>query len=181
MVRVIGGRARGARLEVPRGQVVRPTTDRVREALFNVLAHRFEGPCDDALVLDLFAGAGTLGVEALSHGARSAVFVEANASVVAVLQRNAEKAGGAFRVVRSTVARFLRGVATAFDLVFMDPPYGDADIAPILEALVSEGWLAEGALICVETGSADDVPEVTGLDLAFSRTYGNSTISIYCP
>jgi len=179
MVRVTGGRAKGTRLEVPRGDAVRPTTDRVREALFNVLAHRFEGRCHDARVLDLFAGAGTLGIEALSHGARSAVFVEANPKVAAVLRRNADKAGGAFRVVRSTVARFLGGGATAFDVVFMDPPYAESDIAPILTALMSDSWLAEDALICVETGAPDDAPEVMGLDLAFSRTYGNSTISIY--
>jgi len=179
MVRVTGGRARGIPLKVPKGDTVRPTTDRVRQALFNVLTHRFDRPFDEARTLDLFAGAGTLGLEALSHGAAEVVFVEASAKVAAVLTQNAAKVGGAHRIVQSTVQRFLKGPASPFDLVFMDPPYAKADVEPILARLTADGWLADGAVICVETGGPEDAPEVNGLDLTFVRTYGNTTLSIY--
>ena len=134
---------------------------------------------DEARTLDLFAGAGTLGLEALSHGAAEVVFVEASAKVAVVLSENAAKVGGAHRVVQSTVRRFLNGPVTAFDLVFMDPPYAKADVGPILTRLTADGWLADGAVICVETGGPEDAPEVNGLDLAFVRSYGNTTLSIY--
>jgi len=179
MVRVTGGRARGFPLKVPKGGTVRPTTDRVRQALFNVLTHRFDRPFQDARTLDLFAGAGTLGLEAMSHGADEVVFVEADAKVVGVLTQNAAKVGGQHRVVHSTVARFLRGPPSPFDLVFMDPPYAKADVAPILTRLHTDGWLAANAVICVETGEPEDAPDVNGLDLTFVRTYGNTTLSIY--
>ena len=179
-MRITGGRAKGIPLRVPKGDTVRPTTDRVRQALFNVLTHRFGRPFDEARTLDLFAGAGSLGLEASSHGAKEAVFVEANAKVATVLRQNATKVGGPHRVVQSTVTRFLSGPSSPFDLVFMDPPYAKADVAPILARLMTGGWLAEQAVICVETGAPEDAPVVNGLDLAFVRTYGNTTISIYC-
>ncbi len=176
MTRIVSGSARGRRLKVPKGSVTRPTTEKVREALFNVLQHRY----DHALgaVLDLFAGAGTLGLEALSRGADSLVMVEADARVARVLKENAglvSEGIGEARLVRSTVARFLAGPPQPFDTVFMDPPYARGFVAPTLQAL--QAWLAPEALVCVEHPSTETV-EAPGYEQLFTRSYGDCALSI---
>lgn len=149
-IRIISGRARGRRLQVP-ASGVRPTADRVREALFSALEHRLAGGLEGRAALDLFAGAGGLGLEAASRGAAPVVLVERDRGVAGVLRRNVEAVGGA-RLVIADVARFLAGPPSPFDVVFMDPPYDRGLVAPTLRALAG-GWLAAGALICVERPS----------------------------
>lgn len=179
MPRIIGGAARGRRLAVPTGTVTRPTTDKVREALFNVLAHRIDAEIAGARVLDLFAGAGTLGLEALSRGAAEAVFVESEARVARVLGANLQCVPGG-RLVRRTVAGFLaEAPSAAFDLVFLDPPYARGHVAPTLAALGP--WLAPEAVICVDHDPSEAVIPPEGLTCAFERRYGASMISILCP
>lgn len=150
MTRIIAGAAGGRRLGVPpRG--ARPTTDRVREALFNVLAARTD--FDGLRVLDLYAGSGALGLEALSRGAVSAVFVESDRRAAEVIARNIETVGlpGA-EVRRGTVAAVLAGGGGPMDLVFADPPYevSTPETEAVLAALESGDWLAPGALVVVE-------------------------------
>jgi 16S rRNA (guanine966-N2)-methyltransferase len=165
MTRIVAGRARGRRLAVPpRG--TRPTSDRTREALFNTLATEVE--LDGARVLDLFAGSGAVGFEALSRGAAAAVLVESDRRAAAVVADNARTLGlpGA-TVHRGTAAGYLTRPATdepafdvAFDLVFADPPYElpAAEVDSLLRALAAGGWLAPGAVVVIERRSRDAGP-----------------------
>ena len=143
MTRIVAGAARGRRLAVP-ARGTRPTTDRVRESVFNVLAARldFEG----LRVLDLFAGSGALGLEALSRGARSVLFIESDRRAAEVIDRNIATVGlPGTAVRRGAVAAVLgAGAATPVDLVFADPPYevGNTEVQSVLSALGSRGWLA---------------------------------------
>lgn len=182
MPRIVGGLARGRRLAVPRGDKVRPTSDKVREALFNILRHRFDDPTDGARVLDLFAGAGTLGLEALSRGAAEVVFVEADRRHGRVLAENlatvAKGCPGIARVVNSRVERHLDGPASAFDLVFCDPPYGIGVLAPTMERLTTGGWLGPQALICVEHPAREALSAPAGFESAFARTWGSTAITV---
>jgi 16S rRNA (guanine966-N2)-methyltransferase len=138
----------------PRG--TRPTTDRVREALFNVLAARFD--LQGAAVLDLYAGSGALGLEALSRGAQTAVFVESDQRAAAVIGQNIKALGvGGAALRRGSVASVLTaGAENPFDLVFADPPYdiGDAEVNEVLVALTDRGWTARGSVAVVERGAS---------------------------
>lgn len=146
-IRVIAGRLRGSRIEVPDRPGLRPTPDRVRETLFNWLAPRIEG----ARCLDLFAGSGALGIEALSRGAASAVLVERDPELAALLRATIHRLGVEdARVVGSDANSFLAGPESRFDVVFLDPPF-DADLwAGVAGTLEAGNWLAPGARIHVE-------------------------------
>lgn len=176
-LRVTGGRLGGRRIRVPAAGGVRPTADRVREALFARLPD-LEG----AHVLDLYAGSGALGIEALSRGAVSAVFIERAAPVLAVLRANLQSLdlGGATEVVRGDVAAGVRRLAHAgrrFDLVLLDPPYRDPLEAPrALRALSTSGILAAGALVVVETSRRPALPPIDGLEPLDERRYGDTVI-----
>jgi 16S rRNA (guanine966-N2)-methyltransferase len=159
VVRIVAGLAKGRRLTPPAGGT-RPTSDRAREALFNSLAALLD--LDGARVLDLFAGTGAVGLEALSRGADEAVFVESDRAATEVLRRNADAVGlPGVRVVRSPVAAFLAGTADApYDFVFADPPYAldDDVLAATLSRLVDGGWLAEDAVVVVERSARGPGP-----------------------
>lgn len=180
MTRIIAGKAGGIRLRVP-PKGTRPTTDRVREALFSLLASRLD--FDGERVLDLYAGSGALGLEALSRGADTAVFVESDARALAVVKDNVRTARlqGA-DVVRSDVAAFVgKPACQTYTLVLADPPYtvGEPAVRTVLERLVQHGWLADHALVVVERSARS--PETTwptsfsGVD---SRRYGETRIDI---
>ncbi len=154
-VRIIAGQWRGRRLRFPPDTGIRPTPDRVRETLFNWLQGSIEG----ARCLDLFAGSGALGVEALSRGADSVVLVERDPRVVAYLQATLkllEARGGEVR--RVDAQTFLRSGGRRFDLVFLDPPFAEGALAPLLAALVSGGQLAPGARVYIEHAARDGLP-----------------------
>jgi len=153
-LRIIGGSWRGRRIDLPFGTVVRPTGDRVRETLFNWLAPIIDG----ARCLDLFAGSGALGLEALSRGAGETVFVEKDPAAVAHLRDNIEHlACDGATVVAADALRYLRGEPRAFDIVWLDPPFGEFDLS-ILCTLLGSGWLADGARIYLEMSRHDDLP-----------------------
>lgn len=186
MTRLIAGRLGGRRLRAPKGAGTRPTTDRVREALFS----RVESLMDltDTRVLDLYAGSGALGFEALSRGATRAVLIESDRRAAALITTNASELGvGAQATVRTDlVERALeRGPAgEEFDLVLLDPPYplGEADIERVLTALVEQGWLAPDALVVLERSARSPAPVwpdgLVGLE---SRTYGETTVHLAEP
>jgi 16S rRNA (guanine(966)-N(2))-methyltransferase RsmD len=180
-IRIIGGQARGRRLAVPRGAGVRPTTGRVREALFAMLGDRVIG----ARVLDLCAGSGALGLEALSRGAAEVVFVERDHSCQRAIARNLAATGFAERskVMRRPWARALRELTTEglrFDVVLFDPPYEDEAASAIVAALAPGELLAPGGVIAGETRRGAAVPDASGLlRLARRRTYGDTELVLW--
>ena len=187
-MRIVGGRFRGVRLSAPGlaggGEAhLRPTADRVREALFNLLAHGGYGtppPPEGCRVLDLFAGTGALGLEALSRGAKQAVFVDDHGPSRALVRENAEQLGltGEVKIWRRDATRIGPCRGAPFDLIFLDPPYGKGLVAPALGAACSGGWVADRALVVIEMARADAVPDLGALVIADDRTYGDTRILI---
>jgi 16S rRNA (guanine966-N2)-methyltransferase len=174
MARIIGGVAGGRRIAVP-STGTRPTSDRVREALFSALEAR--GAIEDAEVLDLYAGSGALGIEALSRGASTAVLVERDPRACAVIQANIGVAGvrGAL-VRRASVPAYLRRTPGPVDLVLVDPPYSDPidDVVALLP-----GWTRSGALVVVERDARSPAPAwPDGLEPEEPRTYGETTLHL---
>lgn len=161
MTRIIAGKAGGRRLSGPRGSATRPTSDRVREALFSALESQL-GDLTGLRFLDLYAGTGAVGLEAWSRGAGVVAFVESDRSAVAVVRANATSIGFHKPQIHPTTA--LRALAMAppapFDLVFADPPYGtpDEELGRVLTALIEQQWLAPGALVVLERSSRDGAP-----------------------
>lgn len=180
MTRIIAGTAGGSRLQSPVGRETRPTSDRVREALFSRLEH--DGLLDATRVLDLYAGSGALGLEALSRGARSAVLVEQGQAAARAIRRNLGSTGlGQGEVLADRVERVLARavVGPAFDLVLADPPYPmpEAALTEVLGLLVAGHWLATHAAVVVERSTR--TPEPTwprGLESYDERRYGETRI-----
>ncbi|HEY7672430.1 MAG TPA: 16S rRNA (guanine(966)-N(2))-methyltransferase RsmD [Gammaproteobacteria bacterium] len=151
-VRIIAGTWRGRRLTFPRGTAVRPTPDRVRETLFNWLREDVEG----ARCLDLYAGTGALGLEALSRGAREAVLVESDGALAGALEANARMLAANARIVRATAERFVDRPTDPFDIVFLDPPYA-VSLEPIIARLPT--LLRANGLVYVERAARDGLPK----------------------
>ena len=176
-VRIVGGVHRGRRLIAPPGDRVRPTSDRAREGLFNILSHG--GLAAPGLsfagrpVLDAFAGTGALGLEALSRGAAAAIFIEDNREALAALRRNVAALGeeGRAQIVAGDATRPPRAVL-ACGLAFLDPPYRSGLTAPALEALAAAGWLSPDALVVIEVAAREDLAPPAGFSLLGERVYG---------
>ena len=182
-MRITGGTLRGRNLAAPRDQRVRPTADRTRQALFNILEHRDFGmgfTLENAAVADLFAGTGALGIEALSRGARFCLLVDDDADSRALQRENVEAFGltGATKIWRrdaTDLGPLNTGSGGPFGLVFLDPPYHKNLIPPALKSLKDGGWLAEDALLVAETSQGEplDAPGFTLLD---ERDYGDTRV-----
>lgn len=176
-MRIIAGTNKGARIYAPKGHDTRPTSDRAREAAFNLI-----GPVDGAAVLDLFAGSGAMGLEALSRGAASAVFVENDREARRTIDRNLDKLGlSRARVVPQDAVRALATEASAgrrYDLVLVDPPYEMFSSLQNALSTYLPPILAENGLVVVETGAKQE-PELPSLTLRTSRRYGSARISIF--
>jgi 16S rRNA (guanine966-N2)-methyltransferase len=181
LLRIIAGRLKGRRLHTLRGSVIRPTADRVREALFNILGPKPVG----ATVLDLFSGTGALGIEAISRGARTALFVDSHADALALLRDNLKTCGleTCTRVVRWNVTDNLNGLrpfGPVFDLVFMDPPYRRELVQPVLTGLSRAQLLAADGLVVVEHAPEETIdPNAAGMRLEDQRRYGRTRISFF--
>lgn len=182
-MRIIGGEFRGRRLaSVGKGDAgahLRPTADRVRESLFNMLAGGFGDPCRGAVVLDMFAGTGALGLEALSRGASGATFVENGRTALRLLRENIGicRVEARTRVVQRDARKLGACPKDAATLVFLDPPYGKQMGEAALTAALSGGWMAQGALIVWEENTEVSAPE--GLSLLDERRYGDTMIRIF--
>jgi 16S rRNA (guanine966-N2)-methyltransferase len=178
-VRVVGGVLRGRAIAAPGSQAVRPTSDRLRESIFDILAHRYDDAVEGARVIDLFAGTGALGLEALSRGAARALFVDEGAEARALLRQNIEALGlgGVTRVFRRDATKLgLAPPGEAFTLAFLDPPYGKG-LAPLALAELARGnWLAPDALVVIEeaAGATLELPE--GYAQLDARRYGDTQI-----
>jgi 16S rRNA (guanine966-N2)-methyltransferase len=182
-MRIVGGRLRGRTLAAPKpnakSNAIRPTADRLREALFNILVHAYGDPITDARVLDLFAGTGALGLEALSRGAVFALFVDDGADARALLRENVEALGlgGATRVFRRDAVRL--GPAhplEPFSLVFLDPPYGQGLAEKALASARAGGWLTGDALIVVEEAAKAGFTAPEGFDELERRSYDDTAL-----
>ena len=175
-MRIIAGEHKGARIFAPTGRGTRPTSDRVRENVFNIVAPWVE----DARVLDLYAGSGAMGLEALSRGAAAAVFVESDADAVRAIERNLDK----LRLRGATVVRLDAAAALAqeaaagrkYDLVLLDPPYAMTDFQGLGRYLPTV--LADDGLLVVETDARTE-PELAGLDVRTTRKYGSTRVTVF--
>ncbi|MDZ4088089.1 MAG: 16S rRNA (guanine(966)-N(2))-methyltransferase RsmD [Tabrizicola sp.] len=181
-MRIIGGNRRGLKLaDVGEGDAaahLRPTSDRVREAIFNLLINAHGNPVAGARVLDLFAGTGALGLEALSRGASQVTFVDDGATALGLIRANIAKmrAEAETRVIRQDARKLGRNAGSAYGLVFLDPPYGKGLGEVALAAARTGGWLAPGAMVVWEEGAAPVVPE--GFALADQRKYGDTAVTL---
>ena len=176
-MRVVGGRLRGRNLAAPASREIRPTADRLRESLFNILVHAYENPVEDARVLDLFAGTGALGIEAISRGAGFALFVDNGAEARALLRNNVEAMGlgGVTKVFRRDATNL--GPAhpvEPFSLVFLDPPYGKGLAEKALASLRDGGWLTKEALLVVEEAKAAALTTPEGFVELERRAYDDT-------
>lgn len=178
-LRIIGGRHRGRRLPVTDHQGLRPTTDRVRETLFNWLQPVITG----ARCLDLFAGSGALGLEAASRGAARVVLLERAAAVVRQLSRNAETLGeDRIEVVHTDALRWLEHVGQPFDVVFVDPPFADGLLEPACRSLERHQWLAPGALVYLEWSARLPLPTLpAGWELIRNKQAGEACYGLAQP
>jgi len=175
-MRIIAGEHKGARIFAPPGRDTRPTSDRVRENVFNIVAPWVE----DARVLDLYAGSGAMGLEALSRGAASAVFVEADPDAVRAIERNLDK----LRLRGATVLRLDATIALAqeaaagrkYDLVLLDPPYAMTDFDALSRYLPTV--LADDGLLVIETDARTE-PELAGLEVRTTRKYGSTRVTVF--
>lgn len=181
-MRIVGGKLRGRALVTPKGDSVRPTPDRVREAVFNILEHGIEDfSIDGVNVLDLFAGTGALGIEALSRGAGQGVFVENTASSRALIQENLQAlglAGVATIFRRSAVDLGAAYRKLSFQLVFADPPYGKGLAERAISAAISHDWLSDGAVIVIEESADAEIALPAGCQPIDQRRYGNTQVVI---
>ncbi len=176
-MRVVGGRLRGRNIASPASNAIRPTQDRLRESVFNILMHAYQNPIDDARVLDLFAGTGALGIEAISRGAAFTLFVDNGAEARALLRNNVESLGlgGTTKVYRRDATN-LGPVhpMEPFSLVFLDPPYGKGLADKALASLSEGGWLASDALIVVEEATAAAFVAPEGYEELERRAYDDT-------
>ncbi|MCB1487215.1 MAG: 16S rRNA (guanine(966)-N(2))-methyltransferase RsmD [Bauldia sp.] len=178
-MRVVGGEFRGRRLAAPTSNAIRPSSDRLRQTLFDILAHRFGDAVEDARVLDLFAGTGALAIEAISRGARYALFVEEDATARGLIRTNVETMGltGRTRIFRRDATRLGEaGTVGAFSLVFADPPYDHGLGERALASALAGGWLEEGALAVLEERRSSEIAPVPGLEVVDRRDIGDSQL-----
>jgi 16S rRNA (guanine(966)-N(2))-methyltransferase RsmD len=177
-MRVIAGRLKGRRLKAPTWDGVRPTSDKLRETLFNILAPRIDG----ARVLDGFAGTGAVGIEAISRGAAHVTFIEEDRRAVALIEenlRNCAVAGG-YTIHRGDAATVLRGLGSnAFDLILLDPPYDITPMTAVLEA--SARALADGGLVVLEHATRREIEPVASLEPVRRVKSGDSTLTFFAP
>ncbi|MHC3939503.1 Ribosomal RNA small subunit methyltransferase D [Paenochrobactrum sp. BZR 201-1] len=180
-MRIVGGKFRGRPLATPQTNAIRPTTDRTRESLFNILMHKYADKIENGRILDLFAGTGALGFEALSRGGRYGVFIEESAEGRGLLRQNIENFGlqGQTKVFRRNACQLgLAGTLEPFDVVFADPPYGKGLGEKALAAALEGNWLNSDAIIILE----EEADALLNLDERFviedERDYGLTTIRL---
>ena len=176
-MRIISGTRRGHKLIEFDGMDIRPTTDRVRESIFNLIQDFLYG----SSVLDLFAGSGALSFESISRGAAEAVCVDIDKRSVSVIEENAKR----LKLTDNTIIRnqsaesFIRVTDKKFDIIFLDPPYNKGFVAPVIGDIVKYGILNEGGIIVLESDSVDEHGEMEGLSILKQRKYGRTFVTIY--
>jgi 16S rRNA (guanine966-N2)-methyltransferase len=186
-VKVSGGKFRGRALLEPKDNRVRPTSDKVRQAIFNILAHNDFGTgfvFDGAKVIDIFAGTGALGIEALSRGARFCLFIDDNAESRALIRSNVEALNltGMTKIWRrdgTELGPLVGGAGGPFDLAFLDAPYRQGLTQRALASLVQGGWLTKNALVIAEAAADESSPATPGLTCLDHRSYGETSVHTF--
>lgn len=176
-MRIISGRKRGHKLLEFEGDDVRPTTDRVKESVFNLI----QSFVPDAVCLDMFAGSGALGFEAISRGAEKAVCIDSDKRSIDIIKKNALSLGFLedCDIVHMSCFDYVERTTEKFDIVFLDPPYNKNFIEPVLDALIKNDVLNEDGIIVLESDGTDFHGEFEGLDIYRQRKYGRTYITIY--
>ena len=175
-MRIIAGSKRGQKLFEFSGQDIRPTTDRVKESMFNLIQEFIP----DAVVLDLFGGSGALIFEAISRGAKSGTIVDIDKNSIAVINKNKEALGFSnVKVLNSDAMRVIGEIKDKFSVVFLDPPYNKGFIGPVIEAIVEKGLLSDDGIIVLESDFSDEHSDFSGLSILKQRKYGRSYVTIY--
>lgn len=176
-MRIISGSRRGHKLLEFTGQAVRPTTDRVKESIFNII----QGFIPDARVLDMFSGSGALSFEALSRGAASAVCIDTDKRSVEIIRKNALslKFEDRCEIINMSCMDYVRRTKDKFDVIFMDPPYNKGFIEPALKAIVENELLSDYGIIMLESDNTDFYGEIEGLTIYRQRKYGRTFITVY--
>ena len=177
-MRVISGTARGIQLKTPEGMVTRPTSDRVKEAMFSIIHFDIPGAC----VLDLFGGTGQLGIEALSRGAKSAVFVDAGEPACRLIRENLKRTRleSQAKVVRSDYLAYLERANAQFDIILLDPPYAETFLENSLNKITEIDILRTGGIIVTERPLGKELPwEFSGYERSKDYKYGNTLLTIY--
>ena len=181
-MRIVGGKNRGRALFAPKGLTTRPTSDRTREAVFNILSSRLDGGFSDLTVVDLFSGTGALGLEAISRGAAQALLVDNDRSAIKVIEENINTLGDGESVVLqkrdATKLGALPPQIKPANLVFLDPPYDEGLALPALASLIENKWLTEGALCIVEMAAKENFECPAGFEQLDRRKYGKAGIYI---
>ncbi|MEM9838386.1 MAG: 16S rRNA (guanine(966)-N(2))-methyltransferase RsmD [Pseudomonadota bacterium] len=180
-MRIVGGEFKGRRIAAPSGMDTRPTTDRVRESLFNILSHREGFSFEGARVLDLFAGSGALGLEALSRGAEFCLFVDTDAAARGAIRDNIEALSlfGNTRIHRrpaDALGTKPANVGPQFTLAFLDPPYRKGLVAPTLQTLSDGGWLAPQSLLVIEHAKGEEIDLSPAFAEEDQRTFGDTVV-----
>lgn len=181
-MRIVGGEFRGRALATPKSDAIRPTTDRTRESLFNILAHAYPDALDGARVMDLFAGTGAVGIEALSRGCRFGLFVETSVEGRSLLWQNIESLGltGRARMLRRDATDLGKaGTMDAFDFAFADPPYGQGLGEKALSAAAAGDWLRPGALVVLEERADSAVSLEPVFRFVEERTFGDTKMHFF--
>ena len=177
-MRVITGKARGVQLKTPDGLTTRPTTDRVKEALFSIIQFEIPG----AAVLDLFGGTGQLGIEALSRGAKSAVFVDAGEPACRLIRENLKRTRleADAKVIRSDYLTYLKNCRETFQIIFLDPPYAEVFLENALKCIAEIDILQSGGIIVAERPLGKELPwEFDGFTRSRDYKYGNTLLTVY--
>jgi 16S rRNA (guanine966-N2)-methyltransferase len=174
-VRIIAGTYRGKKIASPEDEHTRPTSDRVRENIFNILTHQFS--FHNKNVLDLFAGTGALGLESLSRGASHCMFVENHRPMVKILKENIRLFPQETVVLEQDVLSVLNQKASKpYDLIFMDPPYGSVSWSDVIGKIFKNDWLSPLGLIVIEAEKKTVLPDIKGINIKETRTYGNTAV-----
>lgn len=186
-MRIVGGKFKGRAIRAPEGRNTRPTSDRARESVFNVLAHAdWAPPLEGARVIDAFAGSGALGLEAISRGAAFCLFVETDSAARGCIRDNVEtfQLFGITRIHRRSATDLglkPAGLGAPFDLVFMDPPYAYDLVPAALDQLARGQWITPKALVVAETSAEEAAPVASGWEVLDERTYGAARVSFLRP
>lgn len=176
-MRIISGTRRGRKLISFEGDSIRPTTDRVKESVFNLIQEYIPG----SIVLDLFGGSGSLSLEAVSRGAKKAVIVDCDKKSIEVIRKNIELTSfnNETEVIFKTAQEYIKSSNENFDVIFLDPPYNKGFILPVISSIVSENILAEDGIIMLESDFSDEHGNFDGLEILKQRKYGRTYITVY--